>query len=48
MAAQARPDLPKPANLDELKAQPEKKYPIVLTHHGGDAWYRNMRIRELR
>ncbi len=47
MQAQPRPDLPKPANLDELKAQPEKKYPIVLTHHGGDAWYRNMRVREL-
>lgn len=48
MEAQKRPDIPKPAHLDELKAQPNKRYPIVLTHHGGDAWYRNMRIRELR
>lgn len=48
MEAQGRPDIPKPHHLDELKAQPNKKYPIVLTHHGGDAWYRNMRIRELR
>ena len=48
MTAQPRPDIPKPAHLDELKANPAKAYPIVLTHHGGDAWFRNMRIRELR
>jgi hypothetical protein len=48
MAAQPRADIPKPAHLDELKANPAKAYPIVLTHHGGDAWFRNMRIRELR
>ncbi|MBI2686670.1 MAG: DUF1080 domain-containing protein [Acidobacteria bacterium] len=47
MKAQPRPDIPKPANLDELKADRKKAYPIVLTHHGGDAWYRNIRIREL-
>ena len=35
------------AGLDELKADPAKKYPLVITHHGGDAWYRNIRIREL-
>ena len=26
---------------------PVKKYPLVITHHGGDAWYRNIRIRVL-
>ena len=36
------------AHLDELKNDNTKTYPIVLTHHGGDAWFRNMRIRELR
>ncbi|MFN0102320.1 MAG: DUF1080 domain-containing protein [Bryobacteraceae bacterium] len=48
MAAQSRPDIPKPAHLDELKNDKVKAYPIVLTHHGGDAWFRNLRIRELR
>ena len=48
MAAQPRPDIPKPVHLDELKTNPAKVYPIVLTHHGGHAWFRNMRIRELR
>jgi dienelactone hydrolase len=47
MAAQKREDIPKLANLDELKSNPSKKYPLVITHHGGDAWYRNIRIREL-
>jgi hypothetical protein len=47
MQAQAREDIPKLKNLDELKADPAKKYPLVITHHGGDAWYRNIRIREL-
>ena len=47
MAAQAREDIPKLKNLDELKADPAKKYPLVITHHGGDAWFRNIRIREL-
>lgn len=47
MAAQKREDIPKLSNLDELKAAPTKKYPLVLTHHGGDAWFRNLRIREL-
>ena len=47
MASQAREDIPKWKNLDELKADPAKKYPLVITHHGGDAWYRNIRIREL-
>ncbi len=47
MEAQKRPDIPKPAHLDELKANPKKAYPIVLTHHGGHAWYRNMRLRTL-
>ena len=45
--AQPRDDVPKQKNLDELKSDPAKKYPLVLTHHGGDAWYRNIRIREL-
>ncbi len=47
MAAQAREDIPKLKHLDELEADPAKKYPLVITHHGGDAWYRNIRIREL-
>jgi Domain of Unknown Function (DUF1080)/Acetyl xylan esterase (AXE1) len=47
MADQAREDIPKLKNLDELRADPAKKYPLVITHHGGDAWYRNIRIREL-
>jgi len=47
MAAQPREDIPKLKDLDELKADRAKKYPLVLTHHGGDAWYRNIRIREL-
>ena len=47
MQAQAREDIPKLQNLDELKAEPTKKYPLVITHHGGDAWFRNIRIREL-
>ena len=45
MEAQSREDIPKLKNLDELKADPAKK--LVITHHGGDAWYRNIRIREL-
>lgn len=48
VAAQKRNDVPKVAHLDELKAEPKKAYPIVLTHHGGDAWFRNMRVRVLR
>jgi len=47
MQVQAREDIPKLKNLDELKADPAKTYPLVITHHGGDAWYRNIRIREL-
>lgn len=47
MEAQTREDIPKLKNLDELKADPTKKFPLVITHHGGDAWYRNIRIREL-
>lgn len=46
-AAPTREDVPKPHHLDELKADPSKKYPLVITHHGGDAWYRNLRVREL-
>ena len=48
MTAQTRPGIPKPAHLDELINDNTKAYPIVLTHHGGDAWFRNIRIRELR
>jgi hypothetical protein len=47
MVEQKRPDIPKPHHLDELKQQPAKAYPLVLTHHGGHACYRNIRIREL-
>jgi hypothetical protein len=48
MEAQTREDIPKLKNLDELKADPAKRYPLVITHHGGDAWFRNIRIRELK
>jgi Domain of Unknown Function (DUF1080) len=48
MANQRRADIPKPHHLDELHADPKKAYPLVLTHHGGDAWYRELRVRELR
>jgi hypothetical protein len=48
MAGQRRADIPKPHHLDELRADRTKAYPIVLTHHGGDAWFRGLRIRELR
>jgi hypothetical protein len=47
MEAQSREDIPKLKDLDELKGDPGKKYPLVITHPGGDAWYRNIRIREL-
>ena len=47
MQTQSREDIPKLKNLDELKAEPAKKYPLVITHHGGDSWYRNIRIRGL-
>lgn len=48
MAGQKREDIPKLAHLDELKANPSRKYPLVITHHGGDAWFRNIRVRELQ
>jgi hypothetical protein len=48
MAAGTRPDVPKPADLDMLAREPEKAFPLVLTHHGGDAWFRKMRIREIK
>jgi hypothetical protein len=47
MESEQRADIPKLKNLEELKADRAKKYPLVLTHHGGDAWFRNLRIREL-
>lgn len=47
MEAQKRPDIPKPHHLDELKTNPAKRYPLVLTHHGGHAWFKNIRLREL-
>ena len=48
MTGQTREDVPKVRNLDELKADPGRRYPLAITHHGGDAWFRNMRIRELK
>lgn len=48
MANQKRADVPKPHHLDELKQHPEKRYPVVLTHHGGHTCYRNLRLRELK
>lgn len=46
MEAQPRADIPKPRHLDELKQEPGKSYPLVLTHHGGKGCYRNIRIKE--
>jgi hypothetical protein len=46
MEAESRADIPKPRHLDELKRDPAKAYPLVLTHHGGDACYRNLRVKE--
>jgi len=48
MASERRSDIPKPLHLDELRADPAKAYPIVLTHHSGDAWFRELRVRRLR
>jgi hypothetical protein len=48
MENQRRADIPKPKHLDELKADPAKAYPFVLTHHGGDAWFRALRVRVLQ
>ena len=47
MAAQTRADLPKPADIDAILKDPKRAYPLVLTHHDGDAWYRNLKIRQL-
>ena len=46
MEAQPRADIPKPRHLDELKQEPGRSYPLVLTHHGGKGCYRNIRIKE--
>ncbi len=46
MQAQKREDIPKLSHLNELKANPARKFPLVITHHGGDAWFRNIRVRE--
>jgi hypothetical protein len=46
MSDQSRADIPKPRHLDELKQNPSKAYPLVLTHHGGYACYRNIRLRQ--
>jgi len=46
MTNQTRADIPKPKHLDELRAEPAKKYPLVLTHHGGKGCYRNLLISE--
>jgi hypothetical protein len=48
MAREKRADIPKPHHLDELHADPAKAYPIVLTHHSGNAWFRDLRVRVLR
>lgn len=48
MTRQPRADVPKPHHLDELKNQPTKTYPLVITHHGGYACYRNIQIRPLK
>jgi hypothetical protein len=47
MLKESRPDVPKPADLDMLAREPGKAFPLVLTHHGGDAWFRNLKVREL-
>lgn len=46
MQHEERLDIPKPKNLDELKADPKHAYPLVLTHHGGRGCYRNITVRE--
>lgn len=46
MGKSTRPDVPKPADVDMLLREPAKAFPLVLTHHGGTAWFRNLRIRE--
>jgi hypothetical protein len=46
MGKSPRPDVPKPGDLDMLLREPAKAFPLVLTHHGGTAWFRNLRIRE--
>jgi hypothetical protein len=48
MGKSARRDVPKPGDLDMLLQEPAKAFPLVLTHHGGTAWFRNLRIREKR
>jgi len=45
MTNEKREDIPKPKHLDELKQNPSKAYPLVLTHHGGHACYGNIEIR---
>lgn len=47
MAAQTRAGIPKLSHPDEPRADPSTKYPLVPAHHGGNAWFRNMRVREL-
>lgn len=48
LAGNDRADIVKPSHLDTLIADPSLAYPLTLTHHGGDAWFRNIRIRKLR
>ncbi len=45
MGKSPRPDVPKPSDLEMLLRKPTKVFPLVLTHHGGTAWFRNLRIR---
>jgi hypothetical protein len=47
-AGRSRADVPKPHPLDELQDETAKAYPIVLTHHGRAASFRNLCVRELR
>jgi hypothetical protein len=46
VARQARPDVPKLAHLELLQNEPNRTFPLVLTHHGGRACFRNLQVRE--
>ncbi len=45
LSQQKRPDVPKPLHFDLLRDHPDRRFPIVLTHHGDRACFRNLVIR---
>ena len=44
VAAESRPDIPKPHHIEELLQNPSRAYPLVLTHHGGRACFKNIKV----